>query len=201
MTQHELIFGKWESKAKITDPGIRRYLNLDARIVLHNQGRHAKKTFGKTKVHIVERLINSLMRGGTGRKIGGKVIRGRGGTGKKTKMHEITKKAFEIIHTKTKQNPVEVLVKAIENAAPREETTRVKYGGAIQHLPVDIAPQRRIDFALRNIARAVAIKSFDTKKTAEEALAEELILASKNEPSSNAIAKKIEVERIAKSSR
>ena len=201
MKEHNLIFGKWESKATITDPGIRKYINLDARIVLHNQARHSQETFGKTKVHIVERLINSLMRGGTGKKIGGKVIRGRGGTGKKEKMYKITKNAFEIIHKKTKQNPIEVLIKAIENAAPREETTRVKYGGVVQHLAVDIAPQRRIDFALRNIARAVAIKSFDNKKTAEEALAEELILASKNEPSSSAIAKKIEVERIAKSSR
>ena len=201
MTENNLIFGKWESKATITDPGIKKYINLDTKIVLHNQARHTLKTFGKTKMHIVERLINSLMRGGTGKKIGGKIIRGRGGTGKKAKMHEITKKAFEIIHKKTKQNPIEILIKAIENAAPREETTRVKYGGSLQHLAVDIAPQRRIDFALRNIARAVAIKSFDSKKTAEEALADELILASKNEQSSNAIAKRNEVERIAKSSR
>ena len=196
-----LVFKKWESNVPVTDPGIEKYINLNAKIVMHNQGRHAKKTFGKTNLHIVERLINSLMRGGTGKKIGGKIIRGRGGCGKKSKMHKITQKAFEIIHTKTKQNPIEVLVKAIENAAPREETTRVKYGGVIAHLPVDVAPQRRIDFALRNIARAVAIKSFKSKKSSEQALAEELIFASKNEPASNAISKRNEVERVAKASR
>lgn len=200
MTEN-MVFGKWESVGEITDPGIEKYINLNAKIVMHNQGRHAKKTFGKTNLHIVERLINSLMRGGTGKKIGGKIIRDRGGCGKKSKMHKVTQDAFEIIHTKTKQNPVEILTKAIVNSAPREETTRVKFGGIIAHLAVDVAPQRRIDFALRNIARAVAIKSFKSKKSAEQALAEELILASKNEPASNAISKKNEVERIAKSSR
>ncbi len=165
------IFNKWDSEVEIEDPGLRKYINLETRIVLHDQGRHAKRSFGKTKLHIVERLINSLMRGGTGRKIGGKVIRGRGGCGKKEKMRKVVENAFEIIHKKTKQNPIQILVKAIENAAPREETTRVKYGGIITPIAVDTSPQRRVDFALRNIARAVAIRSFDNKKSAEEALA------------------------------
>ena len=93
------------------------------------------------------------------------------------------------------------MVKAIENSAPREETTRVKYGGVVYHMAVDISPQRRIDFALRNIGRAVTMRSFDVKKSAAEALAEELILASNNDNQSHAIARKIEVERVAKSSR
>jgi len=196
-----LVFSKWESKAKVTDPGLEKYINLNAKVVMHDQGRHAKKTFGKTQMHIAERLINTLMRGGTGKKIGGKIIRGRGGCGKKTKMYQITDKAFDIINKKTGKNPIEILILAIENSDPREETTRVKHGGVIYHLAVDIATQRRIDFALRNIGRAVAMRSFKSKKTAKEALAEELILASKNENQSHAITRKIEVERIAKSSR
>ncbi len=196
-----LIFGKWESKAEVTDPGLRKYISLKPRITMNNQGRHVKKEGGKSKVHIVERLINSLMIGGTGRKIGGRVIRGRGGCGKKAKMTKIVEKAFEIVHKKTKQNPIQILVKAIENSAPREETTRVKYGGIVTPIAVDTSPQRRVDFALRNIGRAVAIRSFDNKKSAEEALAEELILAANNDSQSYAISRKIEVERIAKSSR
>jgi small subunit ribosomal protein S7 len=195
------VFNKWTSAAQVADPGIQKYINLDAKIVLHNQGRHTKRTFGKSQMHIVERLINTLMRGGTGKKLGGRVIRGLGGCGKKIKMYETTRQAFEEINQKTGKNPVEVLVKAIENAAPREETTRVKYGGAIYHLAVDIAPQRRIDFALRNIGKAVAIRSFKNKKTAKQALVEELMMASQNDAQSHAISRKIEVERVAKSSR
>ncbi|MEM3412187.1 MAG: 30S ribosomal protein S7 [archaeon] len=195
------IFSRWKSEVSNVDPSLKKYICLDAKIHLFNEGRQARKSFLKSKVHIVERLINTLMRGGTGRKIGGKVIRDRGGCGKKIKMYNAVKKAFEIIEQKTKKNPVEVLVKAIENSAPCEETTKVKYGGIIYHIPVDVAPQRRVDFAIRNIGKAVAIRSFDCKKTLEEALAEELILAAENNAQSFAIARKNEVERIAASAR
>ena len=197
----EKVFDKWDSAVTIEDPGLKGYINLVPRLVYATQGKQATSSYAKKSIHIVERLINSLMRGGTGRKISGKVIRGRGGTGKKAKMHSVVKDAFAIIEARTKQNPVQLLVIALENSAPREETTRVKFGGVINLIPVDIAPQRRIDLALRNMGRAVAMRSFDNKKSAAEALAEEIILASKNEPQSHAVSRKIEVERIAKSSR
>jgi small subunit ribosomal protein S7 len=196
-----LVFGKWPSNATVSDAGLRNYINLVAKLSVFTQGRHVKKTFGKVRLHIVERLINNMMRGGTGRKVGGRVIRGRGGCGKKIKMYNIAKEAFEIVSQKEKKNPIEVLVTAIENAAPREETTRVKYGGITYQLAVDVSPQRRVDFALRNIARAFTIRSFDNPKRAAEALAEELILASKNDAQSHAVARRIDVERVAKSSR
>ena len=195
------VFGKWNSEVDVQDPGLRRYINLQGKLVLHDQGRHARKMFGKGETHIVERLINTLMRGGTGKKVGGHVIRDRGGTGKKIKMYKVAKVAFELINKKTGKNPVEVLIKALENSAPREETTRVKYGGVVYHVAVDISPMRRVDFALRNVGKAVAIRSFDNKKSAADALAEELILASQNDPNSHAIARKVEVERVARSSR
>jgi len=196
-----LVFGKWKCDVQVLDPGLREYINLNAKVSFFTQGRHAKKTFGKARVHIIERLINNLMRGGTGKKISGRVIRGRGGTGKKTKMLNIAKKAFGTINQKTGKNPVEVLVRAIENSAPREETTRVKYGGITYQLAVDVSPQRRIDFALRNIGRAFAIRSFDNPKSAPDALAEELILAANNDAQSHAVARRIDIERAAKSSR
>ncbi|MBS3060575.1 MAG: 30S ribosomal protein S7 [DPANN group archaeon] len=195
------IFDKYESKAEITDPGIKNYINLEPKYSFYSQGKQAKKIFGKQKVHIVERLINNLMRSGTGGKLAGKLIRGRNGTGKKQKMAKVTEKAFETIERRTKKNPLQILIKAIENAAPREETTRVKYGGVVNLIAVDISPQRRVDFALRNIGKAVVMRSFDTKKSADQALVEELILASNNDTGSHAITKKIEIERIAASSR
>lgn len=197
-----LVFGKWSSEGiAVNDLGLRPYINLSSPLTDLTQGRHARKAFGKAKVHIVERLVNNMMRGGTGEKLGGRVIRDRGGCGKKTKMHAICKKAFEMVNQKTGKNPIEVLVRAIENSAPREETTRVKYGGVIYHLAVDISPMRRVDFALRNIGRAMAIRSFNNPKSAETALAEELVLASQNDTQSHAIARKVEIERVARSSR
>jgi small subunit ribosomal protein S7 len=196
-----LVFGKWKSDVVVMDPGLKDYINLNAKLSLFTQGRLSQKTFGKAKMHLVERLINNLMRGGTGKKISGRVIRGRGGCGKKAKMCNIAKKAFEIVNQKTGKNPVEVLVRAIENSAPREETTRVKYGGITYQLAVDVSPQRRVDFALRNMGRASAIRSFDNPKSAAEALAEELILASTNDAQSHAVARRIDIERMAKSSR
>ncbi|MBI4215044.1 30S ribosomal protein S7 [archaeon] len=196
-----LVLGRWSPNVTASDLGLKQYIHLEPKLVLSTQGRHVKKAFGKRELHIVERLINNLMRGGTGEKIGGKVIRGRGGTGKKVKMYNIVREAFARIEKKSGSNPIELLIKAIESSAPREETTRVQYGGIIVPIAVDVSPQRRLDLALRNIARAVAIRSFNSRKKSTEALAEEIMLAAQNDASSHAIARKVEVERIARSSR
>lgn len=196
-----VVFGKWSSDVDVLHPALREYICLDSRVVYHTHGRHAEKKLMKKNVHIVERLMNNLMRGGTGDKIGGHVIRDRGGTGKKAKMYGIVRSAFEQINKKTGKNPVEVLVLAVENAAPREETTRVKYGGIMYHIAVDISPQRMVDLALRNIAQAVAMRSFNNPRKSGVALAEELVLASSNDAQSWAIARKNETERVARSSR
>ena len=102
-------------------------------------GRHEHQRFRKAKLNVVERLINSLMRSGKN-------------SGKKAKATNIVKEAFEIINLRTGKNPIEVLVKAVENASPCEDTTRISYGGVVYHLSVDVAPQRRIDLAIRHIS-------------------------------------------------
>jgi small subunit ribosomal protein S7 len=169
---------------------------------LHAGGRHASKQFGKAEVPIVERLVNKVMRSGPGvRKLGGKVIRGAGACGKKHKAHNIVRKAFDLIEQRTKKNPIQVLVDAIQNAAPREETTRISYGGITYHVAVDSAPQRRLDIALKNLAAGAFAASFGSKKPIEECLAEELIMASNYDMKSFAIARKEETERIAKGAR
>jgi small subunit ribosomal protein S7 len=111
------------------------------------------------------------------------------------------RKAFDIIEQKTKKNPLQVLVEAVQNSAPREETTRISYGGITYHLAVDSAPQRRLDIALKNIAGGAFAASFRSKKTIAECLADELIMASNNDMKSFAVARKEETERIAKGAR
>jgi small subunit ribosomal protein S7 len=133
-TQTEIkLFQKWSFKdITVTDIGLKRYLNLTPMVAPHSMGRHEHQRFRKANVNIVERLINNLMRPGKN-------------AGKKAKTTNIVKQAFEIINLRTGKNPVEIMVQAVENASPCEDTTRLSYGGVVYHLSVDVAPQRRID--------------------------------------------------------
>lgn len=183
------IFGKWSiDEIEVKDPGLKRYICLQPTVIPHSGGRHEHKRFGKAEVNIVERLANMFMRPGPN-------------GGKKTKALKIVRNALEIIYLRTKQNPVQVLVRAIENAAPREDVTKLSYGGIIYFKAVDISPQRRLDLALRYLARGAREASFRNRKTPEEALADEIISAAKNDSKSLAIRRKQELERIAHASR
>jgi small subunit ribosomal protein S7 len=122
-------------------------------------------------------------------------------SGKKAKCTNIVKQAFEIINLRTNKNPIEVLVRAVENSAPCEDTTRISYGGVVYHLSVDVAPQRRIDLALRHITEGARAASANNPRSIEETLADELVLASNHDIKSAGVAKRHEIERVAQSSR
>ena len=192
-----LLFRKWDfSSVEVNDFGLKDVIFLQPTIIPTSFGRHEHKRFAKSRVNIVERLINNLMHFGK-RKAKNS---GRMG-GKKQKSMNIVKSAFQIIELETNSNPIEQLVRAIENAAPNEDTTTIAYGGVRYHVSVDISPQRRVDLALRFISLAVRETSFSTQKSAEEILALELILAAKNDSNSFSIKKKFEQERMAMSAR
>ncbi|MEM1552300.1 MAG: 30S ribosomal protein S7 [Candidatus Bathyarchaeia archaeon] len=183
------LFGKWSFKeVEVKDPGLKRYISLKPVVIPHSMGRHERKRFGKANVNIVERLVNNLMRPGKN-------------AGKKAKAINIVKHAFEIIHLRTGKNPIEVLVRAVENSAPCEDTTRIAYGGIVYHLSVDISPQRRVDLALRYICEGARQAAMHNPRSIEECLAEELILAANNDMKSYAVSKRHELERIAMASR
>lgn len=183
------LFGKWDlAEIEIRDPGLKRYINLQPVYLPHTSARHANRPFAKSHVNLVERLVNLLMRS-------------EDYTGKKSKAYKAVKDAFDEVNAKTKQNPVQVLIKAIENAAPREEVTRLRYGGISVPKAVDVSPARRLDIALRNIGTGATQASFKSPKPIAECLATEIIRASKGEMESFAIARKEEVERVAKSAR
>lgn len=183
------LFQKWSFKeVQVKDLGLQRYISLKPMTIPHSMGRHEHKRFRKANVNIVERLVNNLMRPGAN-------------AGKKAKAMNIVKHAFEIINLRTCRNPVEVLVKAVENSAPCEDTTRISYGGIVYHLSVDISPQRRVDLALRHVCEAARQASINNPRSIEECLAEELILAANNDMKSYAVSKRHELERVAQSSR
>ncbi len=197
------MFNKWSTKDVIvSDLSLVNYINLDPVMVPHSFGRKSQTKFGKTNINLVERLINKMMRSGQGKKkLSGRYIRGRGSCGKKLQVINIVEKAFEIIELKTKKNPVQVLVEAIENVAPREDVTRVKKGGVAYSIAVDVSPLKRLDESIKNIALAGFGNSFNSRTDAASALAEEIIAAANRETKSLAIKRRDEVERIARASR
>ncbi|MHA1947840.1 MAG: 30S ribosomal protein S7 [Candidatus Hodarchaeales archaeon] len=183
------LFGLWDCQdIEITDIGLKRYINLEERLMPHSSGRHEHKRFHKSYVHIVERFANKLMSPGKN-------------TGKKNLTLNIVKDALKLVELKTNKNPIQVLVDAVVNCAPREETTRISYGGIVYHTAVDSAPQRRVDVAIRLLANSVRRASFNNVRSVDEILAEQLISAGTNNPNSNAIKRKQDIERVALSAR
>lgn len=195
------LFERWElGEVVVHDKGLERYVNLQPIVLPHTGGRYANKPFGKMRENIVERLINNMMRY-------------EKYTGKKSKAMKVVRQAFEIIEEQTKRNPVQVLVDALEKAAPREEITRLRFGGISVPRAVDIAPSRRLDLALRNIGEGAVLATFKGgagKKAVErekgyepiaQSLAQEILAASRGDMTSSAIAKKEEVERVSASAR
>ncbi|MDD3175255.1 MAG: 30S ribosomal protein S7 [Candidatus Nanoarchaeia archaeon] len=201
MNNDILAFNRWDCSAiKVEDPGLVRYITLQPTVVPRTGARYAGNRFHKSKVFIVERLMNKMMV--TGR-MGSKKHKVSSGhcTGKGFTNYNVILEAFEYIEEKTKKNPIEVFVKALENAAPREEIITIEYGGARYPKAVECAPQRRIDRALKLMTQGAYKKSFNTKKSASNAIATEILEAYKLSSNSFAISKKLEVERQADSSR
>ncbi|MFH1209772.1 MAG: 30S ribosomal protein S7 [archaeon] len=193
------LFNKYDTNIQVQDPGLRNYINLNPLIVVKTTGRYVKMRFWKSKYNIVERLINKIMvPGHKARKH--KTTSGRC-TGKAQKAYKIVLQTFQIIEDKTKKNPVEVFVRALENAAPREEITTIEYGGAKYPQAVECSPQRRIDLTLRQMIQGSYQRSFNNKKKFHECLADEIINAYGLNQQSQAISKKLELERQSDSSR
>ena len=183
------LYGEWSFEdIEIRDIGLKRYINLDPVYLPHSGGRHEARKFRKSNLNIVERLINNLMKPGSS-------------GGEKSRINNAVKTAFTIINLKTGRNPIEVVVRAVENSAPNEDTTRIGYGGVVYRLAVDCSPQRRIDLALRYIVRGIKEQTFGNRKTLEEIIADQLIGAANNDSNNFAVRRKQEVERIALSSR
>jgi len=193
------IFDLYETEGiEVKDIGLKSAINLNPKLALKSHGRNVQK-FGQTKVNIVERLINRLgVAGHRGKKH--KLMVGTS-SGKYSKNSKTVLKAFKIILEKTKKNPVEVLIRAIENSAPRDEITVIEYGGARYPQAVDVSPLRRVNLALKHIVHGASEKAFGKKKTISQTLAEEIILSSEGNQESFAVKKKIESEKQADSAR
>ncbi len=127
----------------------------------------------------VGRFINYLMEGG-----------------KKSVAEKILYSTFKNIEKETKQEPLSVFEKAIENTSPLIEVFSRRVGGANYQVPREVRPERRFFLACRWIIESAKARK---GKPMASKLTEELILASKNEGS--AIKKKENIRRMAEANR
>ncbi len=193
------VFGLFDvSDVKVSDPSLKKVINITPKLLLKSHGR-IKWDPSKSKVNVIERLINVLqVPGSRGKKH--RIITSWI-TGKHGKCSEIVLDAFKIIEQKMKENPIAVFVRAIENAAPRDEVTAIEYGGARYPQAVDISPRRRLNLVLRFFTNGAYDKAFNKKATITESLAKEIMLAAENSNESYAISKKNEMEKQADAAR
>jgi len=187
------IFNRWPMEGiEITDPGLRPYIGLKQVIVPRSAGKHAKKQFHKSQLNIVERFMNHMfVPGHRGKK---HLINSGQSGGKSTTAWKLTEQVLEILEKRTNMNPMQVLVKAIQNAALREEITSFQVGGTMVRRAVITSPQRRVDLALRLLVQAAYQKSVNSRKTTVQALTDE-IMATYNNDATNSVAIR-EKERI-----
>ncbi len=178
---------KYSFNVQVNDPGLKEVINLKPAIVPKSSGLFSQQYFGRTKVNLIERLITHLMvPGHKGKKHlrTSKTMSGRFYTAL-----NIVDKAFDRI-AKSGKNPIEVFVRAVENAAPKEEIMTLLIAG--QRIPkqVDTSPLRRLDLVLRWIAQSTF-----------QLLADILTSAANNVSTSPVIMRKLDLEKQAASNR
>lgn len=78
--------------------------------------------------------------------------------GKKLMAVRIVQHAFEIIHLVTELNPIQVLVDAIVNTGPREDSTRIGSQGTVRRQAVDVSPLRRVNQAISLLTIGVSFR-------------------------------------------
>ena len=116
--------------------------------------------------------------------------------GKKTIAQKIVYTAFNIVAEKSKLDPLEVFEEALKNVMPALEVKSRRVGGANYQIPIVVTPERKLSLAFRWIITASKKKK---GKPMAEKLAEELLLAAKNE--GDAWKKREEVHRMAEANK
>jgi len=195
-----LLFNKWSNEGvQVDDAGLQNQINLKPIIVPRSNGKYGNVSFHKNDMHVVERFINRL--GVSGHK--GKKHKRTSGrmVGQNPTLYSAVKKAFEIIEKKTNKNPIQILVKAIENSALFEEVAAYRVGGSMARKSVITAPQRRLDVALRLLTQGIYSSSFKSPTGLPDVIANELISAANNDAKSHGVRERIRMEKEAEGAR
>ncbi len=190
------LFGKWSfDGVQVEDAGLKGYINIEPIVAPRTNGYYHNTPFYKTKINIVERFMNRMqVCGHKGKKH--RISSGHN-TGKTRKQSTLMIEVLEELEKRTKQNPIQVLVTAIENAAPREEVITIERSGARYAQAVDIGPQRRVDLVIRYMAQGASHKAFDSATSFKDALVNEILDAYHQEGNGTAMTKRSETEKMA----
>merc|ERR1712160_182052 len=193
MSANEIkLFDKYPfDEVTVSDMALTDYLAVkatDACYIPHSAGRWQKCRFKKAQCPLIERVTCSLMKHGRN-------------SGKKVKAVRILRHTCAIIALLTGENPLQVIVDAVINSGPREDSTRIGSAGVVRRQAVDISPLRRVNQAIWLLTTGARESAFRNIKTIAECLADEIINASNDNQNSFAIKKKDEVERVAKANR
>jgi len=131
---------------------------------------------------LVAKLVNKVMR-----------------DGKKQLAQRLVYQAFELVKKRTKKDPLEVFLRAVEQIKPQMEVRARRVGGAAYQVPMLVRGRRQESLALRWLVAAARARPNSEYHTFAEKLAAELIDAYNK--TGGAIAKKEEVEKIAEANR
>ena len=131
------------------------------------------------KSRIVARIINKILL-----------------KGKKNIAEKIVYKSLKILEDRTKENPLEVLDKCLDNVRPVLEIKSRRVGGATYQVPVEVSPDRAYTLAIRWI---VGFARGRKEKTMEERLAGEILDGASN--TGNSVKKKEDLHRMAEANK
>jgi len=183
------LFGKWKYNVTCDDMSLEDYISVKEVFAPHTAGRYQTRAFRKAMCPIIERMACSLM------------MHGRN-NGKKLKAIRIIKQALEIIHlVHPEQNPMKVVIDAVKNGGPREDSCKVGSSGTVRRQAVDVSPIRRVNQAIYLITTGARLAAFRSIKSVAECLADEIVNCAKESSNSFAIKKKDDIERVAKANR
>ncbi|WP_407400343.1 30S ribosomal protein S7 [Anaerovibrio sp.] len=113
-------------------------------------------------------------------------------SGKKGVAERVVYDAFEIIRSKTGQDPLEVFETALKNVMPVLEVRARRVGGANYQVPVEVRPDRRMTLGIRWTVNYARLRG---EKTMDERLSGELMDAANN--TGAAIKKKEDTHKMA----
>ena len=131
---------------------------------------------------LVARLINRVMR-----------------QGKKTIAQKHVYRAFKQVEVKTKQSPLEVFRRALENTKPTMEVRPRRVGGASYQVPIPVRGDRRESLAIRWLIQAAQSRPSKEFRTFDQKLAAEIIDAAENQ--GGAIEKKQQIHKMAEANK
>lgn len=116
--------------------------------------------------------------------------------GKKDTAQQILYTAFDRIEAQTKENPLDVFQKALENIMPVLEVRSRRVGGSNYQVPVEVRPERRTTLGLRWLVQYARLRN---ERTMEERLAKEIMDAANGQ--GNSVKKREDIHRMAEANK